>query len=218
MVVRVVRALRGCAAVGRIAVCIERPEVLAGVLDGVEVVGSGGTASASVLAILEAHPDWLPLLVATADHALLTSAMVEGFVAGIPDGADVAAATVPAEAVRRAFPEATRTFLRFRDGALKGANLFAFATPGSARAAALWSRVEAFRKRPLRLIAELGVVPALAFALGRLTLAGAVARLERRLDLGIATVALPIAEAAIDVDKPEDLALAERVLAAGSRS
>ena len=216
MIVRVVTCLRSSPAIGRILVSIERDDVLAGVPElaaaGAVATPSGSSASASVLAVIDTVAPW-PLLVVTADHGLLTRAMVERFLVGVPPDADVAAAVVPAEVVQRAYPAARRTFLRFRDRALKGANMFAFQTPASRGAALFWTRLEAHRKRPLRLIAELGPVAALGYALGWLRLDDAVRRLERKARVKAALVEVPIAEAAIDVDKPDDLVLAERILA-----
>ena len=55
--------------------------------------------------------------------------------------------------------------------------------------------------------------PLLAYLLGRLTLDDAMARASSIIGARIAAVVVPYAEAAIDVDKPADLALAETILA-----
>ena len=62
-------------------------------------------------------------------------------------------------------------------------------------------------------MAAIGPLTLLRFLLGRLTLAAAVQRLSAIIGASIAAVEMPFAEAAIDVDKPSDLALAERILA-----
>ena len=49
----------------------------------------------------------------------------------------------------------------------------------------------------------------------RLTIEKAMERLGRKMDLPVAAVRMSAAEAAIDVDKPDDLALVRRI--AGSR-
>ncbi len=86
------------------------------------------------------------------------------------------------------------------------------ATGAAAPAAAFWSHLERHRKRPWRLIAAVGPAALLRFLLGRLSLAGALAILSRRAGARIAPVVMPFAEAAIDVDKPADLTLAEAIL------
>jgi hypothetical protein len=73
--------------------------------------------------------------------------------------------------------------------------------------------VESERKRPWRLVRSFGIIPLVRYALGTLTLSDAFERASRSLQVSIKPVLLPFAESAIDVDKPADLALAERILA-----
>ena len=63
------------------------------------------------------------------------------------------------------------------------------------------------------MVASIGPLTLIRFALGRLTLADALARLSAIVGIRIAAADMPFAEAAIDVDKPEDLELAEKILA-----
>ena len=214
MLARVADALRASPAVGRIAVMIEAPgRTLAGfeAPAGLLLRETAPSPSRSVAAALaEFGP---PLLVTTADHALLTPAMVAHFLAALPSGADAAAGLARAETVLAAWPETRRTWLRFRDGRFSGCNLFWLGTPAAAAAVAFWRRVEQDRKRPLAMIALLGLPALLRFALGRLTLADALAALGQRTGTRLAAVEMPFAEAAIDVDRPADLALAEAALA-----
>jgi len=51
--------------------------------------------------------------------------------------------------------------------------------------------------------------------LDRLTLAEAFGYVSERLNITAAPILIPIAEAAIDVDKPSDKALVERILSEG---
>ncbi len=214
MLLRVVSALRASPAVGRIAVSIEAPEgTLAGLggLDGVLLRAAAPSPARSVAAALDEFG--APLLVATADHALLTPEMVGHFASAAPGGAAAAAALARRETVLAAYPGARRTWLRFRDGAFTGCNLFLLAEAGgAARAVAFWRRVEAERKRPLAMARLLGPLVLLRFALGRLTLRAALDALGRRCGARLAAVEMPFADAAVDVDKPADLALAEAVL------
>jgi CTP:molybdopterin cytidylyltransferase MocA len=215
MLLRVVSALRASPAVGRIAVSVEAPgETLAGVegLEGVLVRPAAPSPARSAAAALEEFG--APLLVATADHALLTPEMVGHFVAAVPDGVAAAAVLARSETVLAAYPGTRRTWLRFRDGAFSGCNLFLLAeAEGAARAVAFWRRVEAERKRPLAMARLLGPLALARFALGRLTLRAALDALERRCGgARLSAVEMPFADAAVDVDKPADLALAEAAL------
>lgn len=156
-----------------------------------------------------------PLLVTTADHGLLEPAWLRALVDGTPADADVSLMLARRERVEQAAPETRRTWLRLADGQWSGCNLFLMASPQAGRAADAWREVEAERKRPWRLARRLGLGTLLNYALGRLTMEAAIARLGRRIGVTAALVAAPDGRAAIDVDKPEDLALVRQLAAQG---
>ncbi|MGD9507804.1 MAG: NTP transferase domain-containing protein [Geminicoccaceae bacterium] len=217
MLARVVRTLRRSRGVGRILISCDDPALVdqMGELHGIadlDVLRSAASLSASVEAAFAAAGP--PLLVTTADHALLDPAMVELFLerAGA-SGADVAAALVAAATIRASHPDTRRTYLRFRDGGYSGANLFLLRTTAAAEGIAFWRRIERDRKAPWRLARAVGPLPLLSYLLRVATLAQAMRLVSRRLGLHLSAVVLPMAEAAIDVDKPADLDLVERILA-----
>lgn len=172
---------------------------------GLRVLRAAAGPSRSVRDALEALGT--PLIVTTADHALLHPDWVSRFRADIPPGTDVAALLARQDVIEAAAPGTTRTYLRFADGAWSGCNLFAFTTPRAAAALDLWRQVEADRKRPWRIVRRLGIGLLVRYALGRLTLGDAIAHLGRRAGLSAAAVASPYGLAAVDVDKPADLDL-----------
>jgi hypothetical protein len=136
--------------------------------------------------------------------------MVQYFLGALGDAE--AAASVATEAlIAPAYPQTRRTYVRLKDGAYSGCNLFAFVSPDAARAVQFWTKVERYRKQPWRLFGAVGLRSLLLFLLRRLDLASAVARLSETLNLRLRVVTLPFAEAAIDVDKPSDLALVEKI-------
>jgi GTP:adenosylcobinamide-phosphate guanylyltransferase len=222
MAVRVVEALAASPGIDRIAVALEdptlvdqlpalRPLIAAG---RCRLLPTAATPSLSVQRALEELPDPLPLLVTTGDHPLLTPAIVAHFCAAArTTGADLVAGLAAAAAIRTAYPDAQRTYLRFCDERYSGANLFAVLKPEGRRAVAFWRRVEQERKRPWRLVRAFGWQPLLAYLFGRLTLDDALARASNVIGARLAAVVLPQPEAAIDVDKPADLELAETILA-----
>lgn len=211
MLARVVGALRG-AGIDRIAVSASSPAVAAAATGlGTVPLDSAAGPSASTGAGLDALGT--PLLLTTADHALLRPEWVRRFLDQVPAGADVAALLARREAIVAAAPGTQRTYLRFADGDWSGCNLFYFATPRAAAAVALWQRVEADRKRPWRIVRLLGIGMLLRYLLGRLTLAEAVARLGRTAGVTAAIVAAEDGRAAIDVDKPSDLDLVRAMVA-----
>ena len=210
MLARVVAALRE-AGMTNIAVSADHPQVvhLAATL-GCVVVAPGRGPSASVAA---AYAEFgAPMLVTTADHALLQAEWIRDFLADTPASADVAVLLAARAAVEVALPGSRRTYLRLADGGWSGCNLFLLATDRAAAAIATWSAVEADHKRPWRIAARLGAGTLWRYVLGRLTMHQAIARLGRR--IGIAATAVPARDglAAVDVDKPSDLAQVRALL------
>src|SRR4051812_46812869 len=219
MLARVARALLAAPSVRRVVVLAQAPDALLAQApawlseeERIETAVSGDGIANSVAAVAETQAAPYPLLLVTADHALLTPDMIETFIAGT-SGADVAFAMVERRIVEAAWPETKRTWIKARGGQYSGANLFALASPKAERALAFWAGVERDRKKVLRLLAFLGPLILIRALTRTITLDGAVARLGRRLGLVARAVVLPYAEAAIDVDKPEDLELVERILA-----
>ena len=153
-----------------------------------------------------------PLIVTTADHALLEADWLRALVEMTPEGADVALMLARRELVEAAAPATRRTWLRLADGHWSGCNLFLLATADAGAAISTWREVEAERKRPWRLARRLGPATLLSYAFGRLTMGEAIARLGRRIGISAALVEAPDGRAAIDVDRPDDLALARTLL------
>jgi hypothetical protein len=113
----------------------------------------------------------------------------------------------------RRLPDTRRTWLWLRGGGYTGANLFLLKSAAVRPAIELWRSVEQDRKKAWRILSLLG--PAVSFgALFRaITLKGVMARLSRRLGLTVRAVELSNQLAGVDVDKAEDHALAEAILA-----
>jgi 2-C-methyl-D-erythritol 4-phosphate cytidylyltransferase len=221
LLVRVLDALTASESVTRITVvglpsaALDEPAFAAALREHrfAQVAGAASPA-ASVAAVLAEAPAGTPVLVTTGDHALLSPAIVERFLKGArAAGGDVAYGLAPYELVDALLPGMRRTVLRFRDGAFCGCNLFAFQTPGARRASAFWQRLEAHRKRPATLARMLGPLTLLRYLTRRLSLARGFERLSALSGADIRPVVLPFGEAAVDVDKPEDLPVAETLLA-----
>ena len=170
--------------------------------------------SSSAFHALQSMPDETPVLLTTADHALLSAQIVDYFCSEAQaTGCDVVAGVARHEVVIEAYPQTRRTTTRLEDGAYCGCNLFAFLTPRSRLAADFWRRVENQRKNPLRLIRVLGWTAVLRYLMGRLSLSEALDRISHRLGFKAGAVVLPYPEAAVDVDSVDDLKLVENIIA-----
>lgn len=217
MILRVTDALRASGRVGEIAISIENEQVLAPLADdlgpGVTILPAAAGPSQSVARALDRLG--APLLVTTADHALLRPEWIDHFLDHLPPDADVAAGLARRETILATLPDTRRTYLKFSDGAFSGCNLFYLATPQARRAVELWQELEALRKQPLAMIRRLGIGALLRYATRTLSLSAALRLLGGRMDLTLGAVDMPDGMAAVDVDKPDDLVLVERVLSRG---
>ena len=219
MLARVVRTLLASPAVGRILILAQQPEALladapAWLREEPRVGTASGSdgISASIAAVAgSADAPW-PVLVTTADHALLTPEMVASFLAGAA-GADAAFGIVERSIVEGAHPETRRTWLKFSGGHYSGANLFALNNVRAQTALDFWSKVERDRKKVFKLLTFFGPMLFLRAVTRTISLDAGLARASRSLGLSVKAVRLPFAEAAIDVDKPSDLALVQAILA-----
>nr|WP_286207646.1 nucleotidyltransferase family protein [Hephaestia sp. MAHUQ-44] len=213
MLAHVVGALRAAGA-GRIGVSASTPAVTAAAHAlGAEIVPAAPGPSQSAAAGLAALGT--PLLLTTADHALLRPEWVRAFLDEVPGDADVAVLLARRDAIEAAAPATQRTYLRFADGDWSGCNLFHFATSRAAAAIELWQQVEADRKRPWRIVRRLGPGLLFRYLTRRLTLADAIAHLGKRAGVTARVVAAHDGRAAIDVDKPADLDLVRQLVAGG---
>lgn len=219
MLARVLATLRSHPAIGRIAVSIESQALVEQAIGplpaDVFVIASKASAAASAASALESGVLGHPVLLTTADHVLLDSPMLDHFLArSRAAAADLTVGLARAETILAAYPTTRRTFLRFGPDRVSGCNLFGLMTPGARRAIAFWQGVERNRKRPWRLIAAFGALPLLRYGFGRLDLETAFRLGSQRLGLAARPILMPFAEAAIDVDKPDDKALCEVILQA----
>ena len=214
MVARPVGALLESAQISRVLVLAQNPQRIAQVLPKDErlAVAPSGATIASTLAQLLCNPSTaFPILVTTADHALLDRQMIEDFCAEAA-GSDVAIGLVERRSLLSRLPTTERTWLKFRGGAYSGANLFGFGSAKSLTAIELWRSVEQDRKKGWRMIAALGPAMLMGAVLRLRTLDQSLASVGRRLGLSIRAIELSNPLAAVDVDKEADHALVTAIL------
>lgn len=211
MLERVVRALQRAGAAGIAVACDEGPVAELSRSLGCRVIeparGPSGSAARGFTAL------GAPLLVTTADHALLEPGWITSFVDKAPRQADIAVMLARREAIETALPGSRRTYLKFADGHWSGCNLFYLGTDAASAAIATWQQIEADRKRPWRIVAKLGLRTLWDYARGRLTLAEGLARLGQRVGIEAALVEAPDGLAAVDADKVQDLIDIRAILA-----
>ncbi len=214
MVRRPVQTLLAAEDVGDVIVLSQEPERIAEVFPAdprVSLRKSDATIAATMLALcLDKSTQW-PLLVTTADHALLDVETVDEFCA-YAEG-DISIAVVERANLLKRFPDATRTWVKFRGGAYTGANLFALRNPKAAAAIELWRSVENERKKGWRVVSLLGPFVLIGTLLRFLTIDAALRHVGRKIGLSVTAVRLSNPVAGVDVDKASDHALAEAIIA-----
>lgn len=215
MVRRPARALLESASIARVLLLSQAPDRLAGVVPKnprTEFLKSQGTIAETMLAMCDDPETRWPLLVTTADHALLDPATVDEF-ARAARSSDIAIGVVERKNLLSRLPDTERTWLSFRGGAYTGANLFALKSPAVRPAIELWRSVEQDRKKAWRIMTLLGPILLLSVALRLVGIDDVISRLGARLGLKIKAVALSNPLAGVDVDKPADHTLVEAILA-----
>lgn len=213
MVLRPLRALLASEQVAAVRLLTQAPDRIAAALPDDErwsVEPSAGTIAETIERIAADERTRWPLLVTTADHALLDKGMIEQFCSEA-EGADLALGVVTRSALMKRLPQSRRTWIGLRHGKYTGANLFAFGSPKAMQAVALWREVEQDRKKGWRLLLALGW-PGLLGLLHIRTLDQTLDAMGRRLGLTLRAVRLDDPLAAVDVDKPQDYELVTAIL------
>jgi len=221
MISRVVEALSNSDYVSRIVIVFDCTDSLydscpefQDTENGVEisVVSCANSISSSILKAMEASDKHWPYLVTTADHALLTSDIVNEFCESALQSSDIAVGLVEKTCLDEAHPGSKRTYLPFRETKLSGANLFAFLSEQSWSAIEFWGSIESLRKTPWRLFSAFGWRNLAGLLFKRYTVDQAFERVSVTLGAETKAVRLSIAEAAIDVDSQKDYHQATRIL------
>ena len=172
------------------------------------------TPSSSTYHAMQSLSESTPVLVTTADHALLTAEMGDYFCSGArKSDKDLVVGLALHELVTATYPETKRTAIQLADGSYCSCNLFGFLTPEARSAAYFWRKVESQRKKTLRVISGFGWLNLLLYLLKRPSLEEGLGRISRRLGLRAGAVIMPFPEAAVDVDTVNDWKLVESIVA-----
>ena len=222
MVLRVLDALEAAREIEKIVLCgpdksaVNQDRELRLRIDSTEVrwLESQRTPSSSTYHAMQSLADSTPVLVTTADHALLTAEMVDYFCSGARQSEkDVVVGLALHKLITAKYPETKRTAIPLADGSYCSCNLFGFLTNEARTAALFWRRVESQRKKTLRVIAAFGWLNLLRYLLKRPSLEDGLERISHRIGLRAGAVLLPFPEAAVDVDTLSDWKLVESIVA-----
>lgn len=204
MIRRVITALKESGNIDKITV--SAPDDLPLNKD-IQRISCAKSPARSVLNFLDTIDENTPFLLTTADHALLSPAIIKSFLNKYdPNRFDTGAAMLPLDILTQKYPAMRRTRLKFKDGGYKACNLFIFRNKAAAQnILQFWLNIEAQRKNPWKMIRALGPAPLLRYLTGQLSLQDALNHLGRKTQTAPQAIMLDIPEAAIDVDSPADL-------------
>jgi hypothetical protein len=221
MLRRVVEGVVDSGRVGHVIVSIEQEameeakEILAGLSGRVPITYTPSRESigASAAAVTQEFADAVPMIVTTADNGLHDGAIVKAFCDGLDHvTVDGALGLTDARYVLEKYPEGSRAFHRFRDGAFSSCNLYAFLTPAAFKGAAVFNGGGQFGKKPKRLIGAFGIVAFLVYKSRLVKVQPFIRFLSRAIGVKTEPVFLPFAEGPIDIDRMSDWQLAERII------
>ncbi len=215
MLLRPLRALLACPSITRIRVLTQDVVGIGAVVDDnllITIDSSSRTIASTIASILADPTTTYPILITTADHALLTSEMVVKF-QDRAAGADLAIAVVEKGNLMSRLPQSHRTWIGFKGGHYSGANLFALGSAKAARAISLWASVEQDRKKGWRMLLAFGPALLLGAVLKLRTIDQSLAQIGKKLGINLTAIVMDDPLAAVDVDKPSDLALVEAIIA-----
>lgn len=219
LITHVLETLRLHPRVASIAISVE-PEAFAAIGDvlkrlpkgvPIECVRAADNLADSVIAAAKGHDG--PVVVTTADHALLDAGSIDAVAQALNSHA-AAIAMAPQEAVLSAHSEGQRRFYQFRDGGYSNCNLYGLAGSEALKAAEVFRGGGQFAKSAARIISAFGIVNLLLLRLRLVSFREGTARISRRLGLSIAPVALGDGSQAIDVDNDRTYRVVEELLEA----
>lgn len=163
--------------------------------------------NAGLRKLRELNPNDRYILALTADIALLTGRIVNSFIETCePLTSDVYWGIVRKDVMLSAFPDSKRTYLPLREGSFCSSDLYLGRLSAGFH---IQERVRYFiknRKNVLAQVWKLGLPTMVKFLFRRLAMDDLVDIAHRIADIRGRPVALPLAEAGMDVDKPEQLA------------
>jgi molybdopterin-guanine dinucleotide biosynthesis protein A len=215
LVERTLLALRACEGVGRIVVvapAAAHGDAALALADERRPDGPRITDSLAA-GLAGADPDET-VLVSAADLPVLDAAAVADFLARVAErDLDVGYGCVDRRAHTGRYATIRHTWARLREGTFCGAGLVALRPRAFGSLSRFLEDLGRSRKNPLALASLLGWDMLLGFAFARLSIAQVETRAGALLGARAGAVISPYPQIAVNVDRPDDLAIAERLLA-----
>ncbi|WP_207644719.1 nucleotidyltransferase family protein [Caloranaerobacter ferrireducens] len=214
MISYVIKALKESGVVDKIVVIGDRDEINKAGLEDVEfIIQDRGSIIDNVIAGVDYFKEDSMILISTCDIPLLTGEAVYDFVKkSLESKADVCYPIIEKSICLEKYPEAVRTYAKLKDGYFTGGNLILINPKVLDRCIIKAKQMIEYRKNPVKMSKVLGFTFLLKLVVGRLTIESAEKRVSKILRLKPKAIITSYPEIGNDVDKPEDLNMAEKYL------
>ncbi|AEF16221.1 MULTISPECIES: nucleotidyltransferase family protein [Thermoanaerobacterium] len=213
MISYVIDALRGSGKVDKIAVVGDREKLQC--IDGIDIlIDQGNSIIENVVKGIEPFKNDRRVLILTCDIPMLTKEAVIDFVEQSEAlNADLCYPIVKREDNERKFPDAKRTYAKIKEGTFTGGNIF-YINPQIVDACIEAAKqFIAFRKKPWKLGQLLGFRILILFAFGRVTISQLERKVSELFNINAKAVISKYPEIGNDVDKDEDVEMANKYIA-----
>lgn len=163
---------------------------------------------------VEINPEAIKVLTVSSDIPTIKSEMIDWMVNENSDtDLDLYYTVIRREVMEARFPESNRSYTLLKDAELCGGDLNMIRSSTVHANVELWDRIVAARKNVFKQAALLGYGNLLLLLSRQLTLAGAIERVTKKMDITGKAVISPYAELGMDVDKPHQLEIVRTELA-----
>jgi GTP:adenosylcobinamide-phosphate guanylyltransferase len=163
---------------------------------------------------VEINPQARQVLTVSSDIPMIKSEMIDWMVKENSDtNLDLYYTVIPREVMEGRFPESKRSYTLLKDAELCGGDLNMVHSNTVHSNVELWDRIVASRKSVFKQAALLGYGNLILLLSRQLTLAGAVKRVTKKMNITGKAVISPYAELGMDVDKPHQLEIVRAELA-----
>jgi GTP:adenosylcobinamide-phosphate guanylyltransferase len=180
-----------------------------------KIVESGETIIQSLLNAMDFIGNDLNsrVLVVTSDIPLITGQIIDNFIEEcINEEADIIYPIVSKSVNQAKFPGVKRTYVRLKEGVFTGGNIFLI-KPSIIKPCAYYAEeLVQLRKSPLKLLKYIGFEYFLKYLFRNLSIKDAELRISQLFNIKGKAISVSHPEIGVDVDKPSDLELVERVL------
>lgn len=213
MISYVIDALRGSGKVEKIAVIGDKEKLKC--IDGIDIlIEQGSSIIENVVKGIEPFKNDRRVLILTCDIPMLTKEAVIDFIEQSESyNADLCYPIVKREDNERKFPDAKRTYAKIKEGTFTGGNIF-YLNPQIVDACIEAAKqFIAFRKKPWKLGQLLGFKILILFAFGRVTISQLERKVSELFNINAKAVISRYPEIGNDVDKDEDVEMANKYIA-----